>query len=392
MFSSLFSNLSHYFPRHLAPQLRELYVTIGILNLATAAVIIFEPIYLLQQGYQLSGVISFYLSVYLIYFFIMPLGAKVALRFGYNKGIIISSLFLIGYYLSLLGLKSTPAFILTAIPSLAIQKALYWPGFHSEFARYGDSHEEAREVSNREVIDIMTSVVGPFFGGLTLYLSNFSTLFIIVCLLILISNLPLLITPEVFTPGEFSYLDAYRRLVVSENRRYALSFLGYGEEFIVLVIWPIYMFTFMGSFLSLGSLVAATTLLTATIILYVGRLADHSNKRHVLKIGSILYALVWWLRPFITSVSGIFTVDALSRLTKKILAVPQLSIIYEQGRETHHIMRNSVLFEMSLVIGKILAMLAIIVVFSIWPASAALSAWSITFIMAGLFTLLYPVL
>ena len=388
MFSRFFSYLSHFFPRHLAPQLRELYVTIGILNLATAAVMIFEPIYLLQRNYQLSGVIGFYLSVYLIYFFIMPLGAKVALRFGYNKSIIVSSLFLVGYYLSLLGLGSAPVFILIAIPSLAIQKALYWPGFHSEFARYGDPHEEAREVSNREAIDIMASVIGPFLGGLTLYLSNFSTLFIIVCLLILISNLPLLVTPEVFTPGEFSYLDAYRRLLAPENRRYVLSFFGYGEEFIVLVLWPIYMFTFMGSFLSLGSLVAASTLLTTTIILYVGRLADHSNKRDVLKIGSVLYTLVWCLRPFIATISGIFAIDSLSRLTKKILTVPQLSIIYERGRETHHIMRNSVLFEMSLVIGKILAMLAIIIVFSIWP----LNAWTIIFIVAALFTLLYSLL
>jgi len=363
-------------------------VAIGIQNLATAAVMIFEPIYLLERGYQLSEVITFYLGIYIIYFIIMPLGAKVALRFGYNKSIILSSFFLIGYYLSLLGLESSPFFLLTAIPALAIQKALYWPGYHSEFARYGDSHEEAREVSNREVIDTMGSVIGPFFGGLTLYLSNFDTLFGIVCLLILISNLPLLMMPEVFTPSFFSYSDSYRRLFSPENRRVVLSFLGYGEEFIVLVLWPIYMFAFIGDFLSLGSLVAATTLLTATIILYVGRLTDHTNKRGVLRIGSVLYAFGWGMRPFISSITGIFGVDAFSRLTKRILAVPQMAIIYERGRETHHIMRTSVLFEMSLVIGKIMAMLIIIVVFTFWP----LSAWSVIFIVAALFSFLYMLL
>src|SRR3989338_106467 len=183
MLARLFSYLSHYFPRHLAPQLRELYVAIGIQNLATAAVMIFEPIYLLERGYQLSEVITFYLGIYLIYFAIMPLGANVALRFGYNKSIILSSFFLIGYYLSLLALSRIPIFVLIAIPSLAIQKALYWPGYHAEFSRYGDSHEEGREVSSREVIDMVGAVIGPFFGGLMLYLSNFNTLFSIVCLL-----------------------------------------------------------------------------------------------------------------------------------------------------------------------------------------------------------------
>lgn len=388
MFSRLFSYLSHYFPRHLAPQLRELYMTMGILNLAVAAIMIFEPIYFLKLNYQLASIIIFYLVVYVMYFILMPLGAKVALRFGYNKSIILSSFFLIGYYLSLLGLENSSFFLFTAVPALAIQKSLYWPGYHSEFSRYGDSHEEGREVSNREVIDMLGSVVGPFFGGLTLYLSNFDTLFSVVCLLILISNLPLFMIPEVFTPGAFSYVDAYRRLFDPENRRAVLSFLGYGEEFIVLVLWPIYMYTFVGNFLSLGSLVAVATLLTATVILYVGRATDHGNKHQVLKIGSVLYALSWLLRPFIINVAGIFWVDSFSRLTKRILSVPLMSIIYERGRETHHIMRSSVLFEMSLVIGKILAMLFIIIIFSFWP----LNAWSIIFIVAALFTLLYSLL
>src|SRR3989338_5094483 len=142
MLSRLFSYLSHYFPRHLAPQLRELYMTISILNLAMAAIMIFEPIYLLGLGYQLSGVIGFYLAVYIIYFLIMPLGAKMALRFGYNKSIIFSTLFLISYYLSLWGLESSPIFLLTAIPAFALQKTFYWPGYHSEFARYGEAREE----------------------------------------------------------------------------------------------------------------------------------------------------------------------------------------------------------------------------------------------------------
>ena len=349
---------------------------------------IFEPIYLLGLGYQLSGVIGFYLAVYIIYFLIMPLGAKMALRFGYNKSIIFSTLFLISYYLSLWGLESSPIFLLTAIPAFALQKTFYWPGYHSEFARYGEAREEAREVSSREVIDMVGSVLGPFFGGLILYFSNFSTLFIIVCLLVLISNLPLLMTPEVFTPGKFFYFDAYRRLFDRENRRLVFSFLGYGEEFIVLVLWPIYMYAFVGSFLSLGSLVAVTTLLTATIILYVGRLTDHTNKRNVLKSGSILYALIWGIRPYIASLTGIFLVDALSRLSKKILAIPQMAIVYERGRQSHHIMRNSVMFEMSLVMGKILAMFAIIIVFYFWP----LNAWSLIFVVAAFFTLLYLLL
>lgn len=388
MSSRFLSYLSHFFPRHASVQLRELYLTFGLLDLATAAVSIFEPIYLFRLGYSVPAILSFFLAIYALYFAVLPLGGKFALRYGYAKSIFMGSFFLVAYYLSLLGLAHSVVFFLTAVPALAVQKMLYWLGFHAEFARYGDDHEEAREVSVREVIDVGVSVVGPLFGGLLLYLSNFATLFVVVSLLILLSNIPILLQPEIFAPAPFPYLDAYRRLLAPEYRRMVFSFFGYGEELIVTLLWPLYMYSFLNDLFSLGSLVAGTTLLTATVVLYVGRLVDYSDKRTVLKASSLGYAAVWVMRLFVGTIAGVFAVDALSRLLKRILEVPQLSLLYAHAREDHHIMRHAVLFEMSVVIGKIAAMVLAIG----WLVFAPTVAWPAIFIMAAIFTLLYPLL
>lgn len=387
-FSHAFSSLTHYFPRHLSVQLREFYLTIGILDFAVAAVTIFEPIYLFQLGYSIPAIILFYLGVYILYFVTLPLGAKVALSYGYSKSIVTSSFFYILYYGALFGLAYSSAFIILAVFSLAAQKILFWPSFHAEFARYGNDHEEAREVSARTVIDIAVSVAGPLFGGVILALSNFPTLFFVVGTLILLSNIPILTIPENFTIAEFSYRKAYQRLWSPEYRRLSAAFLAYGEEFIVLILWPLYMYTFIEDLLSLGSLVAATTLITMTAVLYMGRVTDHGNKRIILKISSFSYAAVWLGRLFISSVMGVFIADTLSRLTKRLLEVPLLSILYTRARAKHHIMRHAVLFEMSLVVGKILAMIIALVIFVLWPSAA----WPIVFIIAALFTLLYSLL
>ena len=221
-----------------------------------------------------------------------------------------------------------------------------------------------------------------------LYLSNFATLFAVACFLILLSNIPILTVPEQFTPRGFSYWDAYRRLWEPGYRRMAASFLGYGEELVVVVLWPLYMYGFLASFLSLGSLVAVTTCLTAGLVLYIGRLTDHADKRIVLRLSSLGYSTIWLLRLFVQSVGSIFAVDALSRLMKRLVEVPQLSLLYEHARQEHHIMRHVVLFEMSLVIGKVLTMVVAIALFTWWPVAA----WPAVFVTAAALTILYQLL
>lgn len=387
MFSGFPQYLVQFFPQHLSRQLRELYTAFTIGNLAVSLVMIFEPIFLYRLGFSIPNILSFYLAVYVLYFVLMPLGAKASLKYGYEKCIFIGSLFLVLYYLSLFGVQSSVVFAPVAAAALALQKVFFWPSFHYGFARYGEDAEEGREISGREVLDLILQSIGPFLGGLILYLSNFSTLFLVASILIVLSNVPLLVTREAFTPESFSYRDCYRRLINPEKRRVVVSFLGYGEELILLVLWPLFIYiVFVGDLLSLGSLIALTTFATIVVILYVGRLTDRTNKEAVLRISTVLYAAVWGLRLFISTVASVFAVDALSRLTKRMIAVPQMAILYERARHRQHAMATAVLFEMSLVIGKIIALVATIIIFSVAPSEFV---WPATFTLASLFTLLY---
>ena len=115
MFEHALSRLAHYFPRHASVQLRELYLTFGIFDLAVSAVSLFEPIYLYKLGYSIPHILFFYLAIYLLYFAILPLGATFSLRYGYAKGIFSSSFFSISYYLALIGLPYSPFLFFVAI-------------------------------------------------------------------------------------------------------------------------------------------------------------------------------------------------------------------------------------------------------------------------------------
>jgi MFS family permease len=389
MLNNLLTTLASFFPSHLPRQLRDLYLTVSIGNLAVSAVMIFEPIYLFQLGYSIPVIIAFYATVYILYFCLMPWGGALAMRFGYTKMIVASSLFLIAFYAAFIGLASSVIFFPLAAIFYALQKSLYWPSFYYGFTLYGRDEEEGREVGNLEVVDVIVSAIGPFLGGLLLLLSNFNTLFVVASLIILIAHLPLLLTQTKEEAQPFSVGDCYRRLVNPEKRRLVVSILGYGEEFVALTLWPLFIYiAFVPDLFSLGSLVALTTGVTVIVILYIGRLTDQTNKREVLRTASVLYAFLWGMRLFLSGVGSVFMIDTMSRLTKRMLKVPQMSIVLERARHRHHIMATSILFEMSLVVGKILAMILIGLFFLFIPQLA----WPLTFLVAASFTLLYAFL
>lgn len=386
MTKGIFHQLSHFFPRKLSPELRELYVAMSLSNVATSAIMLFEPLYFLSLGLSIPTVLSFYLAVYLCYLFLLPLGGRFAIQYGFNRAMVASSIFTIGYYLSLLAL---PFFYWAwpfAVFMYAAQKTLYWPSYHADFARYGKSNEEGREVSNRELLDLLANVTGPVVGGLIISQYGFASAFVAACAIIVASNIPLLLVRDNILPHKhFTYRETFGWLTAIEHRRQVISFFGYGEELILLVLWPIYMHTIIPGFFSLGSLVGGTTLLTVLALLYLGRRTDHSNKRSVLKMGSIFYTVVWAMRLGAVTASSVFWADAASRLAKRMVNVPLLSLVYAEGRQTHHAMHTALMFEMSLVLGKLTAIVIGLAIFTWFP----LVAWPIIFLLAAAFTLLY---
>lgn len=381
-----FKTIKTFFATRLSYQVRELYLSASIVDFAAAMVAIFEPIYLYRIGFSIEQILYFYLAVYVLYLVLIPLGAKFARRFGYEKAILLGSPFLAAYYFALFLIPQHPVFIGAAVAAFVAQKTFYWPGYLADFARFGRQSERGREVSNFILIAMAVSIVGPLAGGVLLTSWGFAALFAVATVLILASNLPLIATPERFTPVPFSYFHSFRRLWYPENRRNFIGFLGFGEELIAMVIWPVFIYTIVSDFLELGSIVAAATLVTSVVLLFVGRMADGpdpSDRRSLLKIGAVFGAGVWLMRLLVRGAFGVFLTDALGRTTKNVVVVPMMAETYDHANETS-IMKTVMFFEMSLIVGKILAILVSLAALSFYPGSFAA-----LFVIAALMTLLY---
>jgi len=379
--------LRHYLAFQASQEMREMYLSSAIRNFAVGAVGIFVPIYLFTLGFAIREILLFYLAVSVSYLLLLPLSGKLCRRHGYEHTILYSSPFLILYYLSLFAIPHHQAFIAAAAVMLAVQKALYWPGFHANFAAWSRSDEGGREVSNRTAINALAASFAPAIGGLVIAAWGFGALFIAVTVLVLLSNVPLLRTPELRADRPFSYRVALSRLIERGNRRQLLTFIGFGEEFITLVLWPIFIAIMIPSLFSLGAIIALSRLINVIVTLYVGRLTDEDRPRQVLYSGTFYTVMSWLVRPLITGGLGVFLIDAFYRISRNMTMVPLLAIHNEDARN-HDVMETTILFLMALTLGKIAAILVTLGLVRLFPDDP----WTAIFVTAAVFTGLFALM
>ena len=379
-----------FIPTRLSTQVRELYSSTVMMNFAVSLVNIFEPVFIFglfiknhDLGASLSYLLYFYLAVYIPYFFFVPLGAKFAKRFGYEYSIALSTIFLIGIYLFLYFGERSVWYLALAAVSYVLQKAFYWPAYHFNFCRFSHGSDRGREISNLSALISLVFILGPLVGGWLLELYDFSVLFLVASILILASNVPMLLTKEKFKPTKFPYLAAIKRVFARQNRRFFWASIGYGEELILLVIWPVFIYRVVTDYLQLGVLTSLATAVTTVIFLFIGRFADKMNRRGIIRISGIFYALSWFLRLLSRSILGVFLLDSFSRVAKQAISIPITAMVYDEARESS-VSEVIVFYEMALVAGKIIAMVLCLILLQFFAPG-----WNAMFMLAGLMTFLY---
>mgnify|MGYP000202067223 CR=1 FL=1 len=378
----LFSfHLPHYFAAKVRREIEHLYASTAIGNLAQSMLVLFEPIFLYQViGLSMTEVLLFMAVVYAFYVLIIPFGAKIASRFGYAHTIFFSIPFQILFWLSLVGSQYNELFLYAAPILFAIQKALFWPAWHATLARFADGRQVAREFSFMYAIMNLMQILGPLVGGFLAVYYGSTALFIVGSIIYACSAIPLLWSAEVFKPKEYKY-HATWTLYKKYPARFA-GYLGFGEELLLLTMWPIFIFLLVENFEALGGLVTVSTLVATGLALLVGFYSDGHSKRRVLRAGNVFYVLSWLVRIPLASTLGVFFTDSLSRTAKSMVFVPLSATTYERAESTH-ILPYIVGFEQTLSLGKFLAAVIGAIVFALTGSFIAL------FILAAIFSLFY---
>lgn len=374
-------HLPHYFARKIKKEIEHLYASTAIGNLAQAILSLFEPIFLYAVvGLSVTDVLLFAASVYALYIVLVPFGAKIASRFGYAHTIFFSIPFQILFWLALIGSQYNRELLYIAPLLYAIQKSLFWPAWHATLARFARNQQVGREFSMMYAIMNVMQILGPMLGGLLSLYFGISSIFIIGSIIYASSAIPLLWSAEIFSPHIYKYHHTW-----TLYKKYPTQFMGYlafGEELLVLVVWPIYIFILIKNYQDTGALVTVATLVATVIALFIGIYSDRHGKKRVLQIGGFFYVLSWLARIPVINAFGAFITDAISRTSKSLVFIPVSAMTYERA-ETTHILPYVVGMEQMLSVGKFMGAILGMIVF------AATGSFVALFIMGAIFSLFY---
>jgi hypothetical protein len=384
---SIRRHFAEYLAPHPSTEMKEIFWATTIKNFALSMVGVFEPIFLFQIGFSIPQILVYYIISYGLYVLTAPLGARVCRKHGYEHSMLLSAPFLIIYYLALLMVGMSPAALVVAVIAITIRKTLYWPSYHANFATSMHKDEEGREVSTIGALSSVFTAFAPALGGLIVTLWGFSALFMAVSALILLSNVPLLRTPEVFVPTRFPYAEMLHRFFNRKAVRRFFAFFGYGEQIMATTLWPIFIAIVVPDLLAVGAVVSLAKVADVLMTLYVGRVSDDGGKRGLLRSGSFFTAMSWLVRPMVNGPLGIFLIDTSYGVAKNVLTVPFLSLLYEHAKDGD-IMVRIVFAEMAISLGRVIASSIALAVFMFAPGDP----WNAIFVLAAACSLLYALM
>ncbi|MBI4021834.1 MAG: MFS transporter [Candidatus Andersenbacteria bacterium] len=377
--------IGHFFHVQPRPELRELYLFSVFFSFASSLILIFEPVFFYVQGYSLSLIAFYYALHYALYVLVLPLGGAFAARFGVERSLALSMPLFIVYFLTLAILPSQPALFWVAWVLLTLHKMFYWPAYHADVCRSAHTNSRGTEISWLFAVTHGVGVIGPLAGGLVATYFGFPALFVLAASLALAASVPLLRTPERVRKSRFAYNTPWQIMAARPFTRARLAMIGWGENLIDLVFWPVFMFIMVGSPDRLGYITGFSVLFMALYGFLVGDMSRGTARRQMLRLHVPVMMFGYLLRPLAAGSINVLLTDVLARSSYIGVQIPHWQLLYAEGRRAGPL-RYVVALEMTLAVSKAVLALVLAGVFAVLTPYAG---FAVTFLLAGAYALLY---
>lgn len=362
-----------------------MYMFSVLFSFASALILIFEPVFFYQEGFSLSKIALYYALHYSLYVILLPLGGKFAGRFGLERSLALSMPLFVVYFVTLAAIPLAPGLFWLAWVLLTVFKIFYWPAYHTEICRFGDAANRGTELSWLIALTSGAGAIGPIVGGFVAAYFGFSVLFVSAACLALLATFPLLLTKERYRPQTFPYSLPWRMMGMRRYRGMVLTMVGWGENLIDLVFWPIFMFIILGGTQKLGLVASINVLVMSILGFFVGEISDRFSRRQIIRLHIPFMILGYLFRPLASTSLRVFLTDTLSKAALIGVRIPMWHILYQRGRR-EGALRYAVTFEMVLAVSKAAVAFVLVGVFAV---SLPYTGFTLAWMMAAALTLLY---
>ena len=313
-------------------ELSELYTSMMLRSLALSLAGIFVPIYLLQLGYGLSGVLLFYACMFTARIGWDFVAGRIVARIGPKHSIIIAYGLQIIALLLLILLEHVTLPLPFISLVLGAANSIFFVAFHTDFSKVKHNEHGGKEVSFMNIMERAGATLGPLAGGVVAAVFGAQYTFFIAVLLFIAGLIPLFLTGEpVRTHQQLDYTD----LPVHDLKRDFISYGALGvENSICIMIWPVFMtlFIFGGSpYATVGLIISIAVFISIVAARAVGKLIDNYKGRTLLRYGALGNAVLHLVRPWAGSFAGALAVNITNEIVTVAYRIPYTKGMYDSA-------------------------------------------------------------
>ncbi|MBR9677580.1 MFS transporter [Candidatus Woesearchaeota archaeon] len=369
-------------------EINQLYTSVFLMTIAQNLISFFVPIYLYQNGYSITKIILFFFLISLSFVIFSLFSARIVTNIGIKHAIFISVPFLVFYYIGLQLLPSIKALFFVLPTIKAFRMMFYNYGFHLNYIEHSNAKKRGTELSIIGILSIIGTVIAPAIAGIIIGLKSYDALFIIAIIILFFSVIPLFFSPDIKESTMLNYKLAKQYLTNKQNITNFLSFSGYAVESIIgRILWPIFLIILFLTTQKVGFVVTVTISVSLMIVYFIGKISDkQKNKKKLLRFATTLYFFAWIGRVFANNAFRVILVDSYKNFSEKILHLPWSAQSYDDATKENYytfIVIREIIFNLSRIIFLPFIMLVFFIDF--YP-------FTISFIIAATFSLLYPFL
>lgn len=326
---------SHVFHHYLPSNVSKLMITHMLRDFSLMFISVFFPIFLLIKGFALYEAILFEAFVFSLHALFTCFSYKLHARYGIKLVMSLSFVFTILsfsllFFIDPLLQEYNSLLVLAVIAfTSALGDAMYWHGFHLDFALKSRPKHEGRELGILEATTILLRMTSPLVGAFLATYFSFELVFLVATFFLVIAVLPLLVSENI----TFSRTISAKRALSFSHLKWNLLFLLEGFNHIAQAfIWPLLLYIINFTLIIIGSLVSLATLLSAFITYASGNLSDRYGTKKVFRTGALSNGITLFLRAFFDSTSGVFIFQTLGGLSAPLFSLPFITTVYRKAK------------------------------------------------------------
>jgi len=321
--------------RHWNMEIVEYYIFQTMYNITSSMLSLFLPIYLLHDvGYPLWAVISYFIINQFFFVLLVPFVGR-ALHFLKIKQAIVVHLPFVALYFILI--RTVSGDFIKDLPLLifilffrAAAKSLYAVANDVFMAKHLMKKSSGKMLAWLKIFLLIASIITPLVGGIISYLFGFGMVFIVSSILIILSGIPLLLTPGKHFEIKYGAKDILNFTTHHVKKNYAIAEFGRVLPGTVMwIIWPIFLYFAVKNTAELGTILSISSLISIGMAYYIGKKIDGGSRKKILKRGIALSEIFFFIRTFYINPIFIGAIDALGEIINPMVEIPYNHYAYQ---------------------------------------------------------------